>query len=59
MKETINFCQEPSEALLRKLEESNGDPKSAIGQHALDEMGKNKRGWQPAWDARDARNSNL
>jgi len=56
MKEVLNFCQEPSETFLTKLEKSNGDPKSAVGQRALDEAGPNaKKGWQPAWDARDAR----
>lgn len=56
MKENLHFCQEPSKVFLRKLEESNGDPKSVIGQRALDETGINaEKGWQPTWDARDAR----
>jgi len=56
MKEKLIFCQKPSKRFLRKLEESNGDPRSTISQHAIDKAVPNaKKGWHPTWDARDAR----
>lgn len=55
-KESIKFCQEPSKEYLQKLEDCGNDPKSVEGFYALNKAGSNaERGWQPTWDARDAR----
>lgn len=56
MTENLNFCQKPSKEYLKKLEECGGDPRSVEGFRALNKAGTNVgRGWQPTWEARDAR----
>ena len=56
MKENLNFCQEPSGTYLKKLDEWGGDPRSTVSSFAIERAGNNaEKGWQPTWDARDAR----
>lgn len=52
--ESIKFCQKPSEQYLEMLEECGGDPRSAVGRHAINISGGNaERGWIPTWDSRE------
>ena len=46
------FCQTPSMLYDKKLEECGGDPRIVLGKYAMD---RSQNGWQPTWDARDAR----
>ena len=56
MKENLKFCQEPSKAYLKMLENCGGDPRSVVGRHAINKAGSiMERGWFPTWDARDLR----
>ncbi|MBI4089695.1 MAG: hypothetical protein HY424_03220 [Candidatus Levybacteria bacterium] len=50
----IDFCKAPSKAFMRSLCKLGGDPRSVIGQRAINESGSRaERGWRPAWDARN------
>lgn len=52
----LTFCQQPSNAYLVMLEECDGDPRSVSGYYAMKRSGPlMKGGWQPDWEARDAR----
>ncbi len=52
----MKFCQAPSKDYLTKLEECGGDPRSVAGHHAMKKAGpRAERGWQPDYEARDAR----
>lgn len=53
LKENIKFCRQPSHQYEEALDRCGGDPRSVIGQKAMNNW---RHGWQPAWDSRDVRN---
>ena len=50
--ENTKWCLEPSTDFYKMLEECGGDPRSVYNRFAINRI---QRGWQPTWDARDAR----
>lgn len=52
----VKFCQAPSQAYLKMLEECGGDPRSVIARKAIGQAGfYAERGWRPSWDSREAK----
>ncbi len=51
-------CQQPSAQYMQLLEESGGDHRSVAGIYAIKRAGAlAEKGWQPDYDARDARSN--
>lgn len=55
-KRKVNFCHEPSDTYLDRLEEYGDDPRSVIGHEVLSASGPMaEKGWIPSWDSRESR----